>query len=371
MGTRLDTRAGAPTRIAVFRALQLGDLLVTVPALRALRRAYPSATITLIGLPWARDFVGRFEHLLDGFVEFPGHWALPERARDPGAVPLYARRAPAAARDAAIQMHGSGEHSNAIVQALGARVIAGYHPAASPSPDPDTFLPWPEHGAEGERWLRLMAFLGIERRGTQLEFPLSRADLDEADALLGPLRAQPFVCMHAGARLRSRRWPLERYAEVARSLLARGWPVVMTGSSGERALTAQLVQALPSGAVHDLTGRTSLGAIGGVLTRCSLLVCNDTGVSHIAAALNVRSVVLATGSDTARWAPDDTRLHRVLFHPTVCRPCAHDACPTGHECAVGLTVDQAVQAIDAALYGAPTSPQEGRATVTPASAARP
>jgi ADP-heptose:LPS heptosyltransferase len=101
----------------------------------------------------------------------------------------------------------------------------------------------------------------------------------------------------------------------------------------------------------DLSGRTSLGGIGAVLARCELLVCTDPGVSHIAAALDVRSVVLATGSDTSRWAPADKEMHRVLFHSTPCRPCVHDACPTGHECAMGLTVANALVAIEESLAG--------------------
>ena len=145
------------------------------------------------------------------------------------------------------------------------------------------------------------------------------------------------------ARLPSRRWPPERFAAVADALAGDGFQIVLTGAAGEAPLTMAVRAAMRAPAV-DLAGKTGLGSLGVLLRGAALLVCNDTGVSHIAAALRLPSVVIASGSDPARWAPIDGERHRVLAHPVPCRPCAYSDCPIGHDCALGVTVEAVLAA---------------------------
>jgi len=93
-------------------------------------------------------------------------------------------------------------------------------------------------------------------------------------------------------------------------------------------------------AALDLAGRTTLGGLAALIARARLLVSNDTGVSHIAAAMRTPSVIVACGSDPRRWAPLDCELHRVLAHDVKCRPCGHGECPIGHPCALGVSAGQ-------------------------------
>src|SRR5699024_9059570 len=95
----------------------------------------------------------------------------------------------------------------------------------------------------------------------------------------------------------------------------------------------------------DCGGLTDLGMLASMLQRAPLLICNDTGVSHVAAAMRTPSVVIASGSDVNRWAPLDTGLHTVLHADVPCRPCAHDDCPVpGHPCATRITTDDVLAA---------------------------
>jgi len=214
----LETALQDPRRIAVFRALQLGDLLCAVPALRALRRAHPDARITLVGLPWAATFATRFAHLIDDFLEFPGFPGLPEREPDLAAFPAFVATAHAARFDAALQLHGRGDLTNSIVALMGAPITAGFRAPGQWCPNPALYAAWPEAGHEINRLLTLMDHLGIPRAGLGLEFPLAPAELEQAAALCERHALAPgrYACVHPGARLQSRRWPPEYFAAVGR-----------------------------------------------------------------------------------------------------------------------------------------------------------
>jgi len=360
--------AGAPQSIAVLRALQLGDMLCAVPALRALRSAYPHARLTLIGLPGARELAARFSCYVDDFIEFPGFPGLPERGCDPRAFTAFLAEAQDRRFDLALQLHGDGRVTNAVTALLGARHCAGFFPRGGTCPDPLRFLPWEPREHEVLRPLRLLERLGVAGAGIELEFPIDEVDRGELAALAQAFRFRPSqcVCVHPGAQLASRRWPPERFARVADALAVEGHTVLLTGTAGEAAITCAVAGAMRSRAI-DLTGRTSLGSLAALVAKARLVVCNDTGISHVAAATKTPSVVVSCGADTARWAPLDPSRHRVLAYELVCRPCGYTACPYGHECALGVDPEAVIAEARALLERYPTG--SARAHARPAAAA--
>lgn len=310
-----------PRRVAVVRALPgLGDLLCILPALRALRAALPDAEVTLIGLPQAQGFVNRFHTYLDHLAEFPGFPSIPEGSLSVQRFPAQLARLQALTFDLALQMHGDGSASNLFTVLLGARATAGFYHPGNYCPDPDRFLPYPRHEPEIRRHLQLMALLGIPSQGEKLEFLISEADERDFQGIeeAAGLRAGEYVCIHPGAKDPRRRWPAERFATVADRLAGRGLQVVLTGTEEEAALTCAVADAMHARPL-DLAGRTSVGALAALLRDARLVVCNDTGISHLAAALRVPSVVIFAGypppvSDPLRWAPLDGERHRIV-HP--------------------------------------------------------
>lgn len=299
-------------RIAVFRALQLGDMLCAVPALRALRGLYPRARITLIGLPWATSFQQRFAHYLDEFVAFPGHPGMPERKPDaPAALELF--KSAQGRYDLAIQLHGSGELTNQILMLLGARHSAGFYRRNGWCPDPRTWWPYPEVGHEIWRNLRLVQLLGAKQVEEQLEFPVLAEDRAEAAVRMKQvgLEARPYVCLHPGARNPVKRWAPALFARVGDALAACGYQVVLTGSESERPLAEEVAGAMAAPAINAACA-ISIGGMAAIMADARLVVSNDTGAAHLAVALNVPSVVIFFATDARRWAPLDRQRHRVL-----------------------------------------------------------
>jgi ADP-heptose:LPS heptosyltransferase len=197
---------------------------------------------------------------------------------------------------------------------LGARRTAGTYVPGACRPDPQTFIALDERASEVTRCLAVLASLGVPPAGEELELhPLER-DHRQATALLeragasGAL-ADGYAIVHAGGRS-ARRWPPARFAAVA-DALSRDIPIVLTGTPDERDAADTVLDRMRRPAV-DVVGSTSMAAMFALVARARVVVCNDTGISHVADALGVPSVVLYTSADPARWAPSDRDLHRMV-----------------------------------------------------------
>ena len=296
-------------RIVVLRALPgLGDMLCAVPAFRALRAGHPEARISLCGLPGSGGFVRRFGAYLDDLIVFPGFPGIPERPEPAEPLTAFRARMRAGRVDLAVQMQGDGTVINDFLPCLSARrAVTCTIPGA---PEPLGVELWPHLGGAHEvhRCLDLAARAGGILRGDALEFPIAEHERAEwvADAPQGR-----YACVHAGSSLPDRRWPAERFARVADGLAERGLAVLLTGTAGEREVTAAVARAMTRPAT-DLAGRLSLGAMAACLDGAALVVTNDTGISHLAAAVRAPSVVIFSAAEPYRWAPLDRERHRAV-----------------------------------------------------------
>lgn len=305
-------------KIGIFRALYVGDMLCIIPTVRALRKAFPEACLTLIGLPWQKAFVQRFPQYFDEHIVAPGLPSLPEQPLDAAKAVDFLSAMQHHKFDLVLQMQGNGAVTNALCALFNGRYTAGLRREHEYDNDATFFPASPDTDHEITRFLKLVDALGIPRQGMDLEFPILPDEEQNYRRLREVLHLAPetrYICLHAGARDVRRRWPATSFAAVGDALMRHGYTVVLTGSEDERALLDTVSDYMHYEPIHLVrsAGHIGLGELGALLRDAVFLLSNDTGVSHIAAALRVPSLVLFSPyADVRRWAPLDRQLHPIM-----------------------------------------------------------
>ena len=275
-------------RLVALRALGLGDLLTAVPALRALADAYPGHR-RMLAMPRHLAPLA----LLTGAV----HEVVDAR-------PLERLDPRLRGADVAVNLHGRGPESHRVlIHARPERRIGFAQPAV---PDWCEGPQWRAGEHEVARWCRMLSESGIPADPSRLDIgpPPSRV----------PASTRGVTVVHPGAASGARRWPVDRFAAVARAEAAAGRRVAVTGSSGEVGLARELARkaGLPSSAA--LAGRTPLRELAALVAGACRVICGDTGVAHLATALRTPSVVLFGPVPPAEWGPPPERSwHRALW----------------------------------------------------------
>ncbi|WP_411557691.1 glycosyltransferase family 9 protein [Plantibacter sp. MPB07] len=347
-----DTTDDRPELLAL-RTLKLGDLLVAVPALHGLRRAFPEHRIVLATPGWLEPVV----ELIDGVDA-----VLPTPGLD-HLLPLAPGRI-----DVAVNLHGSGPESRRLIDALEARVAMVHHvpeidgarsdgarsggarsdPARSDGARTDGPTPpaWSPHLGERARWVRLLAAYGVDADPDDVGLRSSTRRVDVVGAAV----------VHVGAFYESRRWPVERFAAVARSLADEGRRVVFTGSAGERDRALRVAHLARLDESEVLAGRIDLAEFAGVVEDASVVVSADTGAAHLASAYRRPSVVLFGPAAPEHWGPPPGP-HVVLTDASVRRGDAFADTPDPAILAVGVddVLDAVVRAERAAAGDTPVT----------------
>jgi ADP-heptose:LPS heptosyltransferase len=298
--------------VLVLRALNLGDLLVAVPALRGVRRRYPEHRLVLAASAALEPVA-----MLTGAVDE----VLPHRGLHPPGI-----RSP----DVAVDLHGVFPQSIQALRATGPGRLVAF---ACPEAGHDDGPPLREIEHETVRWCRLVAWDGA---------PAWPDDLRLTAPDVGSPRPGATV-VHPGAQYGSKRWPADRFAATARHLAAGGHDVVITGTAAEQPLAGRVaaLAGLPRTAV--LAGRTDLRQLLALIAEARLVVSGDTGVAHLATAYDRPSLVLFGPASPRIWGPPPTHHHVALWHGTQEREVLTDA---PDPALLAITVAEVISALD-------------------------
>lgn len=352
----MDTRWRDARRILVVRLDNLGDVLLTTPAIHAIRRAIPEASITLFAGPAGSQVRGLVPDL-DDVVVHRAPWMDPDRK-----LPQDPER-----EQAAVATIRQGNYDGAII-------FTSYHQSSLPAAylcylagiplrhaasldGPGSLLtsrhrPPDDVMHEVERGLDLVGGLGIPPAEDTLVLQPRDADRRVMRAYVRNLRqgSRPVVVLHPGCSCPTRTYPPELYARAAAALeVELGARILWTGSAAESGLVVEIQSAARTAGAPDggisLAGHTDLSGLAALIDEADAVVTNNTGPMHVAAAMRTPVAALfALTNPPEEWHPWKTP-HRLLNHEVPCRICYRRVCPHGHECLRLVTADEIVVAV--------------------------
>jgi ADP-heptose:LPS heptosyltransferase len=300
-------------KIAVLRALVLGDFIFSLPALEALRQAYPQAEITCITQPWAVDFVPGHARAVDRVISIR---SSPHKEGDTGFLihpedaAWFFPQMQAEQVDLAISMQGGGIHSNPFMARMLPRFTVGLREAGALSPD--RWQQYDYYQNEVSRCLDLARLAGAPSVPWEPHLPVLPTDNEEAKDYLEQI-AKPFIVLHSGARDVRRMWAPEHFAALADQLRrSLGVEIVLTGSEVDQNAVLEVTRYMHETA-WNLSSRLSLSSLTGLLARAQLVISNDTGVLHLALAVGTRAIGLFWGEYVSKSMP----LSRTRFFPQI------------------------------------------------------
>lgn len=353
-------RSGAvdtPARVLCLRLERLGDLLMTLPALAALRAALPEARVDLVVGSWNRDIAAAIPGI-DTIETLDAAW-LAREGHGLGTVALARKAARWRRRRYDLALNFEPDiRSHTVLAAAGAARTAGFESGGGGA-FLDVALDHDPAAHTADNTVRLV------RRALDLEdgptptagLAIPDASRTEAARLLEPLGARLRIGVHAGGGRAIKQWPESRFREVAARLIAeRSAAIVLTGTAAEQAQAATVREGLPRERVLDLSQGVSLLTVAAVVQQLDLFVSGDTGPMHLAHAVGTPIVAVFGPSDPARYAPRGLR-DRVVRVDLPCSPCNRIRRPparcTGHtpECLTGVETAAVLAAIDDVLGG--------------------
>lgn len=343
--------------VLCVRLDNLGDVLMTTPALRAVKQSIPGCELTLLASP-AGAQAARLVPQIDRVIEYRAPWVKQADASLPTMLPL-ATRLGAEGYDAAIifTVYSQSALPAAMLCAAAGIPLRLAYSRENPY---QLLSDWvherePEQGIRHEvrRQLDLVREVGCTTGDERLALAVPAAGNPWARERIAALGIQPgcqWVLLHPGASAPSRRYPVDSWIEAARCIHRRhACPIVVVGAGDDLAAVGSICRALPGIAVA-LCADLDVARLAAVIACAPVLLCNNSGPAHIAAAVGTPVVTLyaLTNPQHTPW----NVAQRVLYRDVPCRFCYRSACPQGHhDCMQGIA-PAAVAAACGDLLGA-------------------
>jgi len=301
-------------KIAILRANGLGDFIVTLPAIKAIKEAYPTAEISLLGKPWHATFLQAKRTPIDRVIVVPVYPGIREEKGilpDEEEIASFFNQVNKERFDIAIHFQGKGVASNSFIKKLNARITVGHTSAGAAAID--YAVPYFYYQNEAVRYLELTRLIGANTGTLEPKIRLLDEDREEAQRILRRFEIrEPFIVLHAGATDIRRRWPLQKFAQLGDLLAQKGYTIVLTGDEDDQGIIHTILQHMVVKATN-LCNLLSLGGLGALLAASTLVVSNDTGPLHLARAVGAKTVGIYWAPNLINWGPLTRSNHRPVI----------------------------------------------------------
>lgn len=339
-------------RVLCVRLDNMGDVLMTTPAIHALRSALPHSHIALLTSRSAAQLAPYLEDV-DEVIAYDAPWVKKDTHASEDDFAIL-ERLQAARYDMAVIFTVYSQ--SPLPAALMCRMAGIQRVRAHCRENPYSLLsdwvrevePGPVIRHEAQRQLDLLAPIVGEPTDTRLRFNTQQADQRRMKALLkraGVAEGAGWMVAHCGATAESRRYPPEKFSQVFDLLGSGAGPIVLTGDASERELVRAIKRGCKGAArLVDMTGQLSLGELACLIQQADVLLTNNTGPAHLAAALGTPVVDLyaLTNPQHTPWQV----AQRVLYYDVPCKWCYRSVCPEGHHlCLRGVSPEQVHSAV--------------------------
>jgi 3-deoxy-D-manno-octulosonic-acid transferase/heptosyltransferase-1 len=345
--------------ILIVKLSAIGDVLHTLPALNALRHAFPQATITWLIEEAASELILGHEALDRVIVSKRKRWLKDVRGKNRGLafqeIRAFVQELRDTRYDIILDFQALLKSAMLITLAKGDRKI-GYGRGMEHSEESWLFLneriPAMDMNIHAlTRNLMMLAPLGIFSQETEYRLPITLADRDHANRLLsgtGRPSDQPVICINPVAKWETKLWRNDRFAQLADVLMERtGAAIVFTGAM-EDATSIENIRHQMKHPSLSTAGQTTLKVLAAIYERSNLLVTTDTGPMHLCAAVNTPVVALFGPTAPWRTGPFGEK-HRIIRAQLSCSPCFRRQCPT-RACMDEIGVDQVSEQVEDLLY---------------------
>ena len=297
-------------KIAILRANAVGDFIVTLPAIQAIRAAYPNAELVLLGKPWHKEFLIHGRSPIDRVIVVPVMKGIRDEkniAEDKLEQEKFFNEMQKEHFDVAIHFQGNGVSANAFINRLNANLTVGL---TSENADKiDKAIDFYYYQSEVIRYLEVASLIDAKPVSLEPHLNVLEKDLEEITGLLSYLDNKPFVVLHPFATDIRRAWPAENFVPLADWLSEKNMEIVFTGSPEDYDGVENIISKMKSKAINTC-GTTSLGGLAAILQRANLVIGGDTGPLHLSRAVSTPTVGMYWAPNLINWGPLTRNIHK-------------------------------------------------------------